>query len=486
MPRRMLLILCALGPWVVLGLAGCSRAGKRAQMDNQSQCDADTPAGRQCTAWLAAFNSGDRNSYQAFLQKNFPARLKDLDEEMRFRDMTGGFFFKKTTESTSTKLAALVQERTSDQFAKLLLEVQGAEPYAIVNLDVRAIPRPPEFPLPHLAEAQLLAETKKRIDADTAADRFAGAMLIAKNGKPILTEARGLADRGKKLRNRVDTRFRLGSMNKMFTAVAVLQLVQAGKLGLQDPVGKYLGDYPNQDVATKVTIHHLLTHTGGTGDIFGPDFDTHRKELRTLADYVKLYGQRGLEFEPGSRWAYSNYGFILLGVIVEKITGKSYYDYVASNVFAAAGMVSTGSDPEDKVDPKRSVGYTKDAGGTWKSNEDTLPYRGTSAGGGYSTVEDLNRFANALTHQRLLDAKHTEMLITGQADMPNGNRYGYGFAVVTANGTRCFGHGGGAPGMNGELRICPDVGYTVIALANLDPPAASRLAEFALYRLPSK
>ena len=117
-------------------------------------------------------------------------------------------------------------------------------------------------------------------------------------------------------------------MNKMFTAVAILQLVEAGKVRLTAPLGTYLPDYPNRDVATKVTIHQLLTHTGGTGDIFGPDFDAHRNELRTLADYVKLYGKRGPEFEPGSRWAYSNYGFLLLGAVIEKVTGHSYYDYV--------------------------------------------------------------------------------------------------------------------------------------------------------------
>src|SRR5690349_9914535 len=116
----------------------------------------------------------------------------------------------------------------------------------------------------------------------------------------------------------------MGSMNKMFTATAILQLVQAGKIKLDDPLGKYLPDYPNKDVATKVTIHHLLTHTGGTGDIFGPEYQAHRLELKTLQDYVKLYGSRGLAFEPGSKWEYSNYGFILLGVIIERISGVDY------------------------------------------------------------------------------------------------------------------------------------------------------------------
>jgi CubicO group peptidase (beta-lactamase class C family) len=115
-------------------------------------------------------------------------------------------------------------------------------------------------------------------------------------------------------------------------------------------------------VATKVTIHQLLTHTGGTGDIFGPDFDAHRTELRTLADYVTLYGERGVEFEPGSDWAYSNYGFTLLGVVIEKVTGQSYYDYVQQHVYAPAGMTRSGSLPEDHAPSDLSIGYTKPPG----------------------------------------------------------------------------------------------------------------------------
>src|SRR5205814_1123559 len=140
-------------------------------------------------------------------------------------------------------------------------------------------------------------------------------------------------DREKKIQDRLNTQFRLGSMNKMFTAVAVLQLVQAGKVKLNDPVGKYLTDYPNKDVATKVTIHHLLTHTGGTGDFFGPEYNAHRLELRTLQDYVALFGKRDLAFAPGSQWSYSNYGFLLLGRVIERVSSTSYYDYVRDHIY---------------------------------------------------------------------------------------------------------------------------------------------------------
>jgi D-alanyl-D-alanine carboxypeptidase len=454
----------------------------------------DTPAARQCAAWLAAFDGNDRELYRKFLESNFPSRAEHLDQEWDFRQRTGGFDLKKVEESTATKISALLQERGSDQFAHLEMEVEAAEPHHITQLRMRAIPTPAGFSLTHMTESQLLAALKKKLADDFAADRFSGAALVAKNGKPVFAQAYGLADREHKTPNSPTTRFRIGSMNKMFTAVATLQLVQAGKLSLDDPIGKYLTDYPNKDVATKVTIHQLLSHTGGTGDIFGPQFLEHRLELRTLEDYVKLYGNRGLKFEPGSRWDYSNYGFILLGRIIEKVSGVSYYDYVRDHIFKVAGMTASGSEPEDQAIADRSIGYTSmhppgppDASNTegLHPNIDTLPYRGTSAGGGYSTVNDLLSFANALQQNKLLNAHYTELLTTGKTDTPTG-RYAYGFADRTINGVRCFGHGGGAPGMNGDLEICPSPGYVVAVLSNTDPPAATRVSDFITNRLPEK
>ncbi|HET9309485.1 MAG TPA: serine hydrolase domain-containing protein [Candidatus Sulfotelmatobacter sp.] len=445
----------------------------------------DTPAAHQFSAWLETFNRGDREALRDFLQKNYPSGLERLDRDMDFREMTGGFEFKKVEESTPNKVVALVQERASDQMARLTLEVEAAEAHHITSVELRAIPRPAEFALPHLSQSELISSTRKELEHAVTADRFSGAVLVEKDGKPVFSEADGLADREHKTPNTLKTRFRIGSMNKMFTAVSILQQVQAGKLGLNDPIGKYLTDYPNKDVAAKVQIQHLLTHTGGTGDIFGPEFDAHRLELRTLRDYVKLYGKRELKFEPGSKWEYSNYGFILLGAIVEKVSGQSYYDYVREHIYVPAGMTSTASDAEDEVVADRSIGYTKMDSPQWKPNTDTLPYRGSSAGGGYSTVEDLARFAAALEQHKLLDAHSTELLTTGKPGTPD-NSYAYGFEDRKINGIRCFGHGGGAPGMNGQLTICPSNGYVVAVLANMDPPAAGRVADFITNRLPEK
>jgi D-alanyl-D-alanine carboxypeptidase len=446
----------------------------------------DTPAANQAKGWLEVFNAGDVQKRRAFLQKNYPSRLERFDRETEMRRGTGGFDVMKIEESTPTKIILLIQERTGDQLARFTVEVEPAAPHVIKLFQFQVIPRTGDFAIPHLSDSELLTSLRKRVDELMAVDLFSGTVLIAKDGKTVFAQAYGLADREKKTPNTLKTRFRLGSMNKMFTAVATLQLVQERKLDLKAPLGNYLTGYLNKDVASKVTIDQLLSHTGGTGDIFGPEFDTHRLGLKALQDYVNLYGNRGPEFEPGSRWEYSNYGFVLLGVIVEKVSGQSYYDYVRDHIFKPAGMTATASEPEDEVVANRSVGYMRSDSGSWQLNTDTLPYRGTSAGGGYSTVEDLLKFATALQTNKLLKPQYTEMLTTGKVETPNGGKYAYGFLEASVNGTRCFGHGGGAPGMNGELKICPGPGYVVAVLANLDPPAATRVADFITNRLPTK
>jgi D-alanyl-D-alanine carboxypeptidase len=335
--------------------------------------------------------------------------------------------------------------------------------------------------LHRLSETDAVAALAAQADELTAADEFSGAFLVARDGKVLIQEARGLADREADTPNTVDTKFRLGSMNKMFTAIATLQLEEAGKLALDDPVGKHMPAYPNSDVASTVTIRHLLSHTGGTGDFFGPQFDEHRLALREHADYVALFGSRAPAFEPGARFEYSNYGFVLLGAIIEAASGMSYHDYVRANVFGPAGMTATDSLPESELVADRSVGYLRSSPeGQWRPNTDTLPWRGTAAGGGYSTVGDMLRFGEALRTGTLVSETSLAEATSPQSDQP----YGFGLDIRGEGSLRSFGHGGGAPGMNGELRIFPELGYVVVALSNLDPPAAGRLVEFFELRMP--
>jgi D-alanyl-D-alanine carboxypeptidase len=197
----------------------------------------------------------------------------------------------------------------------------------------------------------------------------------------------------------------------------------------------------------------------------------HRLELREHSDYIALFGERAVSFEPGTRYEYSNYGFILLGALIEAVTGESYYDYVREHVFAPAGMTATDSLPESEHVPGRAIGYTK-SGDSWVSNADLLSWRGTAAGGGYSTVGDLKRFADALKSGALLSDS-----MLAEATHEQSESYGFGFAVQQEP-IEVYGHGGGFPGMNGQLLIYPELGYVVVVLSNLDPPAADALLNF--------
>ena len=354
---------------------------------------------------------------------------------------------------------------------------------AACGSDVVTTPRRPASQASR--DAAFVAALRTHIDAATAAGQFSGAVYVARNGQTLFEVAFGLADRERNIANTTFTQFRMGSMNKMLTAVAALQLVQDGALNLHAPIGTYLPDYPNAELAAKVTPHHLLTHTGGTGDIFGPQFMENRTELRTTADYIELYGTRELLFEPGTKFAYSNYGFILLGAVIERVSGSSYYDQVATRVLGPAGMSSTASLPEDSLVPDRAVGYTKWLqAGQLLSNAPTLPYRGTPAGGGYSTVGDLAQFAVALQQRQLLDSAHTTLLLDGKV-AAGGAEYAYGFFDRVINGRRFAGHSGGAAGMNGDLAFEPDGGYVIVVLSNFDPPAAQQVSNFILANLPT-
>jgi D-alanyl-D-alanine carboxypeptidase len=314
---------------------------------------------------------------------------------------------------------------------------------------------------------------------DTIADlgttgQFAGAVLIAKDGAPVHVAAYGLANRSPDVPNQTDTKFNLGSMDKMFTAVAVLQLVEQGRLSLDSRISDYWPDYPNQEIARKVTLHHLLVHTSGMGDCFEGDFFTTPKDqLRTVKGYLPLFVDDPLQFEPGSQFAYSNEGYIVLGLIIEKVTGQSYWDYVRENVYRPSGMSHTAAYELDTQVPNRAIGYTtQDAQGnetgTLADNTPLMPIKGTPAGGGYSTVEDLLNFSNALLGYQLLSPESTELLLEGKVEVRRGIQYAYGFFDKMIGGQRVVGHTGGAPGVCTFMEMFLDSGYTVIVLSNTD------------------
>jgi CubicO group peptidase (beta-lactamase class C family) len=323
-----------------------------------------------------------------------------------------------------------------------------------------------------MSDEQVVADLRSSLEHLAKEDRFSGAVLLAKGDKILFEHAYGYADHAFDAPNKVDTKFNLGSMGKMFTGVAVLQLAQQGKLSLDDKLIQDLPDYPNKEIAAKVTIRQLLTHTAGFGDFFGKEFmDSNMGRFDTLESLLPLFVNKPLLFEPGSKWAYSNAGFIVLGLVIQHVSGESYYDYVRGHIFQPAGMVNTDNWPADADVPNRALGYTnarQPPGAPRKSNIFVLQ-RGGSAGGGYSTVEDLLRFAQALTGGKLLNQQYTAMDLTGQvATTRPGMKYGFGMEDRQENGVHIVGHGGGGPGINSNLDIYTDLGYTVAVMTNYD------------------
>jgi D-alanyl-D-alanine carboxypeptidase len=424
----------------------------------------DTPAGHALGMWISAMNSGDEAKLQAYIDTYH--RKSNAKDYLSLRQVTGDLSVLKIEKNEANDIIAVVGEALADDVLRAEYKTDPADPRKLVDgSQIAGADRPDDLAIARLTQVEALNALNARADGLAAQDKFMGAELVESHGRILLEKTWGYADRDAKIPLKVTDKFRLGSMNKMFTATATLQLVGQGKLSLDGTVGQYLPDYPNKEIADKVTIRMLLTHIGGTGDIFGDEFDKHRLELKSLADYVKLYGSRAPEFAPGSRTDYSNFGFILLGVIIQKVSGEDYYDYVRDHIFAPAGMTDTASLPETDDVPGRVNGYTQ-KDGKWVLNTDTLPWRGTSAGGGYSTLADLLRFAHAMMDGKLLPDDLRDAATRSETQ---GDWYGYGFEIHGTGLAHSYGHTGGAPGMATEMRIYPNAKTVVIELSNIDP-----------------
>jgi D-alanyl-D-alanine carboxypeptidase len=322
---------------------------------------------------------------------------------------------------------------------------------------------------------ELDAYLKKAADEDS----FSGVVLVAKDAQPVFKKAYGMANQSTHTPNNLETKFNLGSMNKMFTAVAIAQLAERGKLSFNDTISKHLPGYPNKAVAAKVTIHHLLTHTSGMGDYFNDDYFARLNRMRTVADLLPLFVNDTLAFEPGTKWQYSNSGYVVLGLIIEKVSGQSYFDYVKEEIFRPAGMTDTDFYERDENVPNRAIGYTKmgangqsDPAAPRRDNTSLRPAKGSPAGGGYSTAEDLLKFSLALRSHKLLSQKYTDIVITGKVEVGGVvGKYAYGFGDKIFDGKHIVGHNGGGPGIAANLDMFPEIGYTAVLLSNYDPPA---------------
>ncbi|HEV2805571.1 MAG TPA: serine hydrolase domain-containing protein [Chthoniobacterales bacterium] len=344
---------------------------------------------------------------------------------------------------------------------------------------------------PVKSEAAPSNDLQAYLDSLATENKLSGVLLVAKNGVTVASKAAGIANKATNAAIDLDTKFNLGSMNKMFTAVAIAQLAQAGKLAFNDTIAKHLPDYPNKEVAEKVTLDQLLTHTSGMGMYWNEKFMAQREKLLTVAAHLPLFAADPLAFPPGEKFQYSNAGYMVLGAIIEKVSGQDYYSYVHDHVYRPAGMSNTGFYEPGKEIPNLAVGYTKMSPDgkpqqEIRDNNSLREVKGGPAGGGYSTAPDLVKFQQALFSYKLLDKAHTELVTTGKVDGPRGMKYGYGFGTNDAGAKHSVGHNGGSPGVAANFEMFPESGYAAVELMNTDPPSMMPLAKAIRERIPAR
>ncbi|HYI97190.1 MAG TPA: serine hydrolase [Bryobacteraceae bacterium] len=297
--------------------------------------------------------------------------------------------------------------------------------------------------------------------------QFNGTVLVSEGGKVIYKKGFGLANMEWEIPNTPDTKFRLGSITKQFTAAVILQLVNEGKIGLNDKLSQYIPDYPKK-TADRVTIHQLLNHTSGIPSYTGlPNFMRDKvRDAYTPLDLVKVFWEMDLEFEPGSRFRYNNSGYHLLGVIIEKVTGKTYAEALRERIFDPLKMSASGYDLNQPLLLKRAGAYERTLDGYQNAGflDMTIPY---AAGSLYSTVEDLYTWDQALYTDKVLPAKSKDLMFTPALD-----NYAYGWVVRKSDvlgedrKITVIGHGGGIHGFNTLIERIPSDKHLIVLLNN--------------------
>ncbi|MBS0417797.1 MAG: beta-lactamase family protein [Proteobacteria bacterium] len=315
-------------------------------------------------------------------------------------------------------------------------------------------------------DSELAARAEALIAPLVDTNEFSGSVLVARNGVPVFRRAYGLANREWNIPNTPTTKYRIGSITKQFTATAVMQLVEGGKLSVDDPVAKYYSEAP--PAWSGITIRHLLTHTSGIPSYTNiPRFFEQQARLdRTPEELIQLTRDKPLEFAPGSQYAYDNTGYVILGYIIEKVSGEHYADYIQRHIFDVLGMKSSGYDVSATILQERAAGYSRDKDRFINAHflSMTEPF---AAGSLYATVDDMLIWDQALYTDRILSAASRQAMFTDY-----GHGYGFGWVINQEHGHARVQHAGGINGFITRFDRYPQDKLTIIVFSNEDSAAA--------------
>lgn len=449
-----------------------------------------TPAGRRLRTFIRAYNAGNRDALRDFMRRESDGRY--LAAKPDRTDALAAYWLNVFRQFGPVRYHSISRQEGRETEIWTLGTVthawlgldftvdssppHGVTDYAVVRgarprgLEVRAI----------LGSVRLGPYLQDYLRRNAAGGYFSGAVLVARADTPLFQGAYGFADQRSGRRNTLDTPFYLASVSKMFTAVAVLQLVSRGQLSLDDPLSRYLPDFPRR-IADRVTIRRLLTHTSGIELDENEDFNRATQRAGTMAELYDvqlkfLSRSSGIDsFVPPDRFDYSNEDYDLLGVIIERIAGISYDEFLRRNIFEPAAMPHTHAFAPGHPIVGGAIGYTaRDTSGAFQwlphENRAFMQQRTRPSGGHYSTVGDLLRFARALRSGAILDTALTRHMLAPQITIHEAvdasHYYGYGVQIEKQGGVTMIGHGGAFYGASARFDLYPQLGYTVIVLSN--------------------
>ncbi len=429
--------------------------------------------------YVKALNSGSADSNAKAINSIFAAstlekiglaRIQSQMERIKLDFGALAYHHSEITEfnmgdAVSRVLHVYAKPSGATMWRDFQFRIEAKPPHKLTELAfIAEVAEPVYLPNSAITDANTLSWLNSYIDKLIAQNDLSGSVLIAEGERVFFERVYGFADAKRAVKVTSETRFNLGSGNKMFTALAVAQLVAAGKLSYHDPLLKFFPDFPQRELAAKVTIHHLLSHTSGIGEFWTDEYQRHWHEIKSLRDYLPWIHKAGITFEPGREFHYSNSNFLLAGLIIEQASGMDYYDYVRQNIYQPLGMTAT--DSYSRNDGKVSLAAPlKREGASWVVADQNL--RGSSAGGGYSTTRDMLKFARGLVAGKILSKENLSTMFASKTrGLAEAIDYGYGFILSNEGNVPSYGHGGIASGVNFEFCYFPQLDITFVIFCN--------------------
>lgn len=467
----------------------CAQAPQSAIARNELPASA---AGVLARSVVDAINSGDDGAVARLLDaKLSPDAWQPRDEVLAalngIRQQSGGVTVGASRVTPRGNVVAELWARRIDAGVEVAIFPDPADSARLMRVAInRPLRRGADFrpfPRERMDDAWVAEVIEREVRRMADADQFSGVVLVGKGDEVISQGTYGLEDPRTSNRITTRTRFHIASQGKMFTSIAIAQLVEQGTLSLDDTVGELLPGQPWTEQARGITLRQLLSHTGGLGGLFDrPNYPEHRV-FASATERLAIFASEPLLFAPGARWSYSNEGFETLGAIIEAKTGTPFNEYILRHVLRRAGMTTALPDaPADSLTDRAipSPHQDDDYFGVRPRTTASRGWNAGGAGGGHASAEDMFRFARALVGGRLVSRAMLDTLTAPRVDMGGGSQYGYGFMPRTVNGRTVFGHSGGGPrgvAICTDMDVFADGTYTVVVMSNYDAPACGNVKQ---------